>query len=69
MEIEKINVGKEEGLSELEKEHLASERCKNFMKVVREINSKLRDNPEAQKAQAKTLWYRSGRTARSTNCR
>ena len=30
MEIENINVGKEEGLSELEKEHLASERCKNF---------------------------------------
>ena len=56
MEIEKINVGKEEGLSELEKEHLASERCKNFMKVVREINLKLRDNPEAQEAQAKTLW-------------
>ena len=26
MEIENINVGKEEGLSELEKEHLASER-------------------------------------------
>lgn len=42
--------------SQLAKDHLASQRCKNFMKVVREINAKLRDNPEAQMEHAKTLW-------------
>lgn len=56
MEKEKIKVENEESLSEREKAHLASETCKNFMKTLWEWDAKLRDNPEAQAEQAKTLW-------------
>lgn len=43
-------------VSQLEKDHLASQRCKAFMQIVRETNVKLRNNPEAQMEQAKKLW-------------
>ena len=43
-------------VSQLEKDHLASQRCKAFMQVVRETNTRLHNNPEAQMEQAKSLW-------------
>ncbi len=38
------------------KDHLASPKCKNFMKKLWEVDAKLRNNPEAQMEQAKKLW-------------
>lgn len=56
MEKENIKVKNEKELNEREKAHLDSESCKNFMKTLWEWDAKLRDNPEAQAEQAKTLW-------------
>ena len=39
-----------------EKDHLASPKCKNFMKKLWEVDAKLQNNPEAQMEQAKKLW-------------
>lgn len=45
-----------DSMSLLEKAHLTSQRCKAFMQVVRATNRELRDNPEAQREQARKLW-------------
>ena len=56
MEMEKIKAKHEEDLKQRARERLAVEKCKNFMKAFWELDAKLRDNPEAQREHAKTLW-------------